>query len=293
VLRLESEVKKYSDMTFTYVVPVIEVYLAREAADPRDLAVAAPPWSSVPWHVMALMEEAVTRGIGAFSQAEASRRGIRWLDLARDAKARDALGALVDGFAAQAWIPPALKRLVTADEAQLRWASLRQFQRRRGHFLVTNGPYQLEKWTDGAVVLQVFRDFSNPLGVGAFDRFALPRRAFVSRLVARSDRLEVWAEVERVEKFLREHRMIREALAVPASGGDRQDVPLCRYVILDGAGTVVAAGSSQDAQGGRVIVDLKGRLRPGPHTALVALSLGDNHVGGDVASAEFRVEGAP
>ncbi len=39
-----------------------------------------------------------------------------------------------------------------------------QFAQRRGHYLVTNGPYQLEKWTDGAVVLGVFRDMNNPLG---------------------------------------------------------------------------------------------------------------------------------
>lgn len=293
VLRVDSEVKKYSDITFTYVVPVIEVYLNLEAVDPRELAAVAPPWSAVPWHVMALMEEAVKRGIGAFSAAEASRRGIRWLDLARDQKAKDALAGLVDGFAAQVWIPPALKRFVTADEAQTRWAALKQFYQRRGHFLVTNGPYQLDKWADGAVALQVFRDVTNPLGVGRFDRFAIPRRAYVSRLVARGDRLEVFAEVERVEKFLRDHRLVREPLAVPASGGDRQDVPLCRYVILDGSGAVAAAGVSQEAQGAKLTVALKGRLRPGPHTALVALSLGENHVNPEVAVAEFRVEATP
>src|SRR5207247_11103832 len=105
-------------------------------------------------------------------------------DLARDQKTKDALAALVDGFAAQAWVPPALKRFVTADEAQARWAALKQFNQRRRHFLVTNGPYQLDKWTDSSIVLQVFRDFTNPMGVGAFDRFALPRRAYVSRIVA-------------------------------------------------------------------------------------------------------------
>jgi hypothetical protein len=293
VLRTDSEVKKYSDMTFTYVVPVVEVYFHREAGDIQERAAAWPPWSPVPWHVMALMEEAVKRGIGAFSSTEASRRGIRWLDLARDQKTKDALAALVDGFAAQAWVPPALKRFVTADEAQARWAALKQFHQRRRHFLVTNGPYQLDKWTDSATVLQVFRDFTNPMGVGAFDRFALPRRAYVSRIVARGDRLEVFAEIERVEKFLRDHRIVREPLAVPAAGGDRQDVPLCRYVILDAAGAVVTAGASPDAQGAKISVDLKGKLRPGPHTALVALSLGDNHVNPEVAVAEFRVEPAP
>jgi hypothetical protein len=172
----------------------------------------------VPWHVLVLMEEAVVRGVGAFSAEEAKRRGIRWLDLARDAKTKEALTALVDGFARRAYVPESLKRFVTADEAENRWAALKQYARRRGHFLVTNGPYQLAKWVDGAVTLEVFRDFTNPMGVGGFDRFAIPRRAYVSRIVARGDLLEVSAEVERVEKFLREYRLVREPLPSGPAG---------------------------------------------------------------------------
>ena len=65
----------------------------------------AAPWSTVPWHVLVLMEEAVVRGVGAFSAEEAKRRGVRWLDLARDAKTKEALGALVDGFARRRLCP--------------------------------------------------------------------------------------------------------------------------------------------------------------------------------------------
>ena len=43
----------------------------------------APPWSTLPWHLLVLMEEAVERGWAAFSQAEAQRRGVDWLDLVR------------------------------------------------------------------------------------------------------------------------------------------------------------------------------------------------------------------
>ncbi len=44
----------------------------------------APPWSTVPWHLLVLMEEAVTRGYAAFSEGEAARRRIPWMDLVRD-----------------------------------------------------------------------------------------------------------------------------------------------------------------------------------------------------------------
>ena len=292
VVKVDSEVRRYSDITFTYVVPVVEVYLNVATADAPELAALAPPWSTTPWHVMVLMEEAVRRGVGAFSAAEARRRGVRWLDLARDPKTRAELGALLDGLARQNHVPEALKRLVAADEAQARWAALRQFAQRRGHYLVTSGPYQLEKWTDTAAVLQVFRDMNNPLGVGTYDRFAIPRRAYVVRITARGDRLEVAAEIERTEKFMREYRLVREPLGSRGEE-ERPDLPACRYVIVGADGTVAAAGLSREVQAHRLIVDLKGRLKPGAYTALVALTLGDNLVGPEVATTQFRVDAAP
>ena len=47
--------------------------LSRRHLRPTSIenALVAPPWSSVPWHVLALMEAAVERGIAAFSQSEA------------------------------------------------------------------------------------------------------------------------------------------------------------------------------------------------------------------------------
>jgi hypothetical protein len=293
VIKVDAEVRRFSDNTFTYIVPVIDVYLNGGALDNADLAAFAPPWSAVPWPVLALMDEAVKRGLVAFSPGEAKRRGVPWLDLARDAKTKDALFALVESFAAQAYIPPVLKRLVTADEAQTRWASLKGFYAKRGHFLVTNGPYALEKWTEREVVLTAFRDFTNPMGVGSFDRFALPSRAFVARLTARGDRLEIVTEIERVERFLRDYRIVREPLGKPVSDEERGDVPVCRYVIVGADGAVADAGLSRDRDGARLVVNLKGRLRPGVYTALVALGLRDNWVNPEVAVTQFRVDPAP
>ncbi|HET8576821.1 MAG TPA: hypothetical protein VFO18_06975, partial [Methylomirabilota bacterium] len=291
--KVDSEVKKYSDMTFTFVVPVIDVYLNSGSLEAEQLAALAPPWSPVPWHVLALMDEAAKRGLGAFSAAEAKRRGVPWLDLARDQKTKEALAGLVDIFAAQAYIPPALKPLVNADEAQTRWAALKSFYARRGHFLVTNGPYALEKWSEREVVLQAFRDFTNPNGVGTYDHFAIPRRAYITRLAAHGDRLEVTAEIERVERFLRDYRIVREPLGKPASDEERADLPVCRYMIVGADGAVADAGQSRELDGARLVVNLKGRLKPGGYTALVALALADNWVNAEVGVAQFRVEATP
>lgn len=141
-------------------------------------------------------------------------------------------------------------------------------------------------------MLQVFRDMNNPLGVGSYDRFAIPRRAYVARITARGDRLEIMAEIERLEKFLREYRLVREPLGSRGEE-ERPDLPACRYIILGADGTVAAAGVSRDVHAHRLVVDLKGRLKPGAYTALVALALGDNLVGPKVATAQFRVDAAP
>ena len=109
----------------------------------------------------------------------------------------------------------------------------------------------------------------------------------------RGDRLEVSAEVERVEKFLREYRLVREPLPSGPAGGDRPEIPICRYVVIGADGAVVAAGTADEVQGGKMLVNLKGQLKPGAYTALVSLSLGDNQVNPEVATAQFRVDAAP
>jgi hypothetical protein len=76
------------------------------------------------------------------------------------------LATLADQFERQAFRPEILQSLVSADDARKRWAALSVFYRSHGHFLVTNGPYQLKSWSDESASLEVFRDLSYPLGVG-------------------------------------------------------------------------------------------------------------------------------
>ena len=129
-----------------------------------------PPWSVLPWHLMVLMEEAVDRGWAAFSQAQAARRGIEWLDLVRSPELTRRLAALVDGFALEGYRPARLTQLVAAEDARKRWAALAAFYREHGHLLVTNGPYRLKRWSQQEAVLEAFRDLSYPLGVGLVRR---------------------------------------------------------------------------------------------------------------------------
>src|SRR5262249_49954486 len=117
VLRVETDVLRFGDVTMKYDVPIVGIYLAHTLSDTKRLAVVSPPWTPLPWPVVALLEEAVTRGVGAFSAEAAKRRGVPWLDVVRDAKTRDRLLALLGELEREAFVPAALTGRVTPAEA--------------------------------------------------------------------------------------------------------------------------------------------------------------------------------
>ena len=87
--------------------------------------------------------------------------------------------------------------------------------------------------------------------------------------------------------------LVREPLPSVPAGSDRPESPVCRYVVIGADGAVAAAGTADEVQGGKLLVNLKGQLKPGAYTALVSLVLGDNQVNPEVATAQFRVDAAP
>lgn len=289
VVRVDTEIKDLGEIQLINEVALVEVYLGAPV-DARYAAAIAPPWSVVPWQLTALMEEAVARGLAAFSETEAKRRGVPWLDLARDRKLGQQLAGLAEGLERRAHVPDALRGLVTVDQARQRWAALRRFQRQHGHWLVTSGPYQLGKWTADTVTLPVFRDLTYPLGVGSYDEHAIPLRAYVARVERRGDRLEIQAEVEKVTKFERSYRIGREPYR-PEPAGEKMRVPapVARWAVAGPEGEIAAVGSSAELDGDRVVIDLKGKLAPGAYRVMVMLALAGNVVNPEVKIIPYRV----
>ena len=127
IVRVEESKIILADLTFTYHSPIVEVYLDNPSPDEHENAVIAPPWSSVPWHVLALMEAGAERGIAAFSQSQAVQRGVPWLDLVRDPAQLSKLRDLIKEFTRDAYRPAALEELVTPEAARGRWEALDAF----------------------------------------------------------------------------------------------------------------------------------------------------------------------
>jgi hypothetical protein len=314
VVRVEEQVMNYgADLKFSYRTPVVDVYLNHRLSDPweqsrtdqrpRSLSLnprssdpweeasIAPPWSTLPWEVIVLMEEAVRRGIAAFTEGEAQRRGLPWLDLARDKETGKRLAALAESLRLEAYRPDALKGLVSPDEARERWTALARFHAQHGHFLVTNGPYRLQSWSADAAVLQVFRDLSYPVGLGTFDYLAIPLRAYVSKVENRGARVEMRADVERVSKFQRSYEIVRTALGPATRDIDDRERPECRYVIVGPDGRVVRTGAEPFDKSGRLVLDLKELSQPGRYSVLTALYVSGNSVNPEIKVFEHRVAG--
>jgi hypothetical protein len=276
ILRTETDVLAFGEDKLTYEVPIVEVFIDGVASSSDDAALAAPPWTTVPWPVLALSEEAVTRGLAAFSQESAQARGLPWLDLARDAALVSRLRGLVDEFAGQSRVPAALAGVITPAEAKARWEALRAFHAASGHFLVTNGPYRLTRWSESTSVLQVFRDLSYPRGLGVFNVHVFPLRAFITGTETRGDELVLKAEVERIDRFGREYRIVRDPFVKRVFEQDRRSLPVGHYVAIGPDAAVAAAGTVEASDPGEFRIDLRALDRPGNYMILVALTVDDS-----------------
>jgi hypothetical protein len=265
---------RVGDVNFMREVLTVEVYLATAPEEAEWSAVLVPPWSTLPWTVLVLMEEAVKRGWAAFSQAEAKRRGVPWLDLVRPGGMHAELPALLTQLQRAAFRPAALRPYVREEEARQRWDALAAFYKASGHFLAANGPYRLKSWTPESITMEAFRDLTYPLGVGSYDAYAIPRRGFITGVDWSGERLTVTGDIEVVEKFQRSYRLVRMPLSTVPAADLRRAAPECRYVVTDSNGRVALAGVAPPGAAGSFQVDLANRLPPGSYTlsALIAVN---------------------
>ena len=289
LLRVETETLAFGEDKLHYEVPVIEVYL--DAGSGGEAATVAPPWSTLPWHLLALLEEGARRGYFAFAAAAATRRGLPELDPVRNAALVGRLGELARELEERAYVPPALAPYVSAEEARARYRRLREFHAAHGHWLVTNGPYRLDRWDGTKAVLGVFRDPSYPKGIGSFNAYAVPLKAHVTRIERRGYGAEVHADTESLERLGRDVRIVRGSFAMKLaegiSGAGAPPAPVCHYLLVGPDGAIAAAGAVRAGGTGACRLEFtrpRGRPGPGGYRIVVAAVLEDN-----VANAPMKI----
>jgi hypothetical protein len=280
---------RIGDVNFVRQTFTVEVYLNVAPDDPDWNAAVAPPFSTLPWHLLALLEGAVERGWGALSEAEARRRGIAWLDLVRSEELGAKLATLTQAYEQAGFVPPALRGLVGAEEARGRWSALAAFYRTNHHFLVTNGPYRLKSWSADGVTLDAFRDLSYPLGVGSYDVYAIPRRGFITATSWRGDRLTLSGEIEVIDKFQRSYRLVRTPLASLQAVVAKRAAPECRYMVADASRRVVLAGTAPLGADATFVIDFTGRLAPGSYAISALIAVNGNAMNADIADIPLTI----
>ena len=284
---------RVGDVNFVRELFVIDVYASIAPGDPEQDAIFAPPWSTLPWHLVVLMEEAAGRGWAAFSHVEAQRRGIAWLDLVRSDELKGRLAALVDQFEREAYRPEILQALVSAEDARKRWAALAAFYKSHGHFLVTNGPYRLRAWSGKSATVEAFRDLSYPLGVGSYDVYAIPRRGYIAKVERRNGGLRLFGDIETVMKFMRDYRIARQAMqSVDATVLKRAD-PVCRYVVVNAEGRIALTGVARPQEDQTFQVELDGELPAGRYTVMAEIIVNGNAMNPEVERIPVAISGRP
>jgi hypothetical protein len=287
----QSKSFRVGDVSFVRELFVVDVYANIPPEDPEQDAIFAPPWSTVPWHLLVLMEEAVSRGLAAFSQAEADRRGVEWLDLVRSDALKARLAPLVDRFEREAFRPEVLRSLVSSEDARKRWAALAAFYQSHGHFLVTNGPYLLKRWSGTSATLEVFRDLSYPLGVGSYDVYAVPRRGYVAKVERESGGLRLSADIETVTKFMRDYRIVRQPMQSVDAVLLKRAAPECRYVVVNDEGRVMLTGVVAVQEDLTFRVDLDGRLPPGRYSFTAEIIVNGNAMNPQIEQIPVTIDG--
>jgi hypothetical protein len=292
-VRVDTETLAFGEDKLKYDVPVIEVYLDHRGDDPSEAAAVAPPWTTLPWHLLALLEEGARRGQFAFSPTAAARRNVPELDAVRNVALVKRLADVARELEERAYVPPALAPHVTVTEARERYRKLREFHATHGHWLVTNGPYALHQWDGTKAVLRVFRDPSYPKGLGSFNAYVAPLKAYVTRIERRGSGAEVHTEAEWLERFGREVQVVRgsfaKKLAEKLSTAGEPPLPVCHYMLVGPDGAVVKAGAVRAGNTGVCRLELA--RAPGQNPApggyrLVVASI----LEGNVANAPIKVE---
>jgi len=291
-LRVETAVKSIAPgLDVVQKTPVIEVYLRDAPGDHHQMAALAAPWSTVPWHLMALMEEAVAHGFAAFSRQEAARRRLPWMDLVRDPSLLKKLREMIADFERRKFRPAALAGMVTPDDAARRWRALGKFADANGHLMVTNGPYRLHSWTADSLVLKAVRVATYPLGFGSFDRYVNPPQGVVREMRRDADGIAVVADADITDKVARHYETRRQPLTRNIAHGLYSVLVVSRYYLVGPKGDVVGAGKMTWAPDNHFVAPVPSSLPPGDYKALVGVFLDGNALPPSTRMFGFRAGG--
>jgi hypothetical protein len=127
--------------------------------------------------------------------------------------------------------------------------------------------------------------------VGSYDAYAVPRRAYITKVEQQNGRVRLFGDAESVVKFQRDYRIVR----APLQSVDplKRTILECRYVVVDDAGRVVLADHAPLAGDSSFHLDLGSRLRSGHFTLLAQIIVNANAMNADIQQVHVFISSNP
>lgn len=196
------------------------------------------------WGIMAVSNLAEAAGELAYSSNKADANQIEqtsWVG----GPSLGILNKYLDQAAAESYIPfePTLGEYITKEEADLRYANLKQWYEDHGHFWIGTGPYYLDQvfTTEKTAVLKNFSEF--PDLADRWAQFSEPKRA--------TTLLDGPGQVKIGDEAVFDITVTFKDQPYP-----RSDIAQAKYILYDTTGTVVAVGDATAVADGQYQVTL-------------------------------------
>ena len=151
----------------------IEVYTNYWHFDEGEIASWTSPWSSMPWEIMAAMEQLVVDGKISFSRAESISKNVNWLSLIIPNDARLVQNQL-ESFKASNFIPESISEFNQISDYQIsRYQASVDWIDKYEHAIISNGPFYLDGYSPDSrsITIKSFDSIEYPLTQGIWNKF--------------------------------------------------------------------------------------------------------------------------
>ncbi len=151
----------------------IEVYTNYWHFDEGEIASWTSPWSSMPWEIMAAMEQLVVDGKISFSRSESISKNVNWLSLIIPNDARLVQNQL-ESFKASNFIPESISEFNQISDYQIsRYQASVDWIDKYEHAIISNGPFYLDGYSPDSrsITIKSFDSIEYPLKQGMWNKF--------------------------------------------------------------------------------------------------------------------------
>jgi peptide/nickel transport system substrate-binding protein len=239
-----------------YIAPdKIESYVDIWHYDEKEIADSGVFFANEPWEILAASERIVMDGGLAYSRSEAQAKGIGWYDpLVREHA--EMIKAELQEMKNEQFVPPALKNVITVQDALKRYDASISWIENHGHAIISNGPFYLDNFNaaGGTITINAFRDASYPFEMGHWSQYESPALAEISTVD--------------VPRILTMGQPTPIKVSVEVAGQPSSNVTV-NYFVSNKDGIVKVRGEAQPQSTGQFTIDLTSEmtamLSPGPN----------------------------